>query len=558
MIILGISGGIGHDPAACIVINGQIKAMAEEERFTRVKRAPGQMPVFSTLYCLLEAGIDLHDVDAVAIAWDPQLDPDYFGPRDVMRTLTEHKAFSGQTFPPIVPIDHHRAHAASSFFPSGLSEATVLVVDGQGERASTTIAHARGREIKVLRSWGIAESMGYFYGAVSSFIGLGAESPGKTMGLAPYGQPRYTFPQIRLTDDGYTMGIHAPVNTPSPQWRSDIYRQWLKIFSDLFGPKASQQLSFDLPRGALKQHVDLDQRLQDIAASAQHSVEQLLLHLTRLGVEATGCRDLVLAGGVALNCTANGMLARSGYIDNLYVVPAAHDAGGALGAALALAAQHHEPLCDRINHAYWGPAFDDRCIAAALQTAGLSATQHDHIGAAAVKLIRQGAILGWFQGRMEVGPRALGHRSILADPTKAEIRNRANDVKNRERWRPFAPSLLLEDAASVLEQPMPSPFMLKAFSVRPEVQPLLEGVTHVDGSTRPQTVTDTSGPEFCDLLHAMREEIGIAAVLNTSFNDNSEPIVCTPYDAIRTFVSTHLDALAIGRFLVVKPPFTRP
>ena len=557
MIILGISGGVGHDSAACLVVDGQVKAMAEEERFTRVKRAPGQPPVFSTLYCLLEAGIDLSDVDAIAISWDPQLDPDYFAVQDVMRPLMEHKAFGGQKFPPIVPIDHHRAHAASSFFPSGLSEATVLVVDGQGERVSTTIAHARGREIKVLRSFGIADSMGYFYGAVSSYIGLGSQSPGKTMGLAPYGQPRYTFPQIQLTDDGYTMGIHEPVNTPSIRWRSEIYRQWHKIFSERLGPPASQEFILDLPRSALKPQVEINQRLQDIAASAQHSLEQILLHLTRLAVEATGCRDLVLAGGVALNCTANGLLARSEYIDNLYIFPAAHDAGGALGAALALAVQHQEPLCGKINHAYWGPAFDDSCIASVLKTAGLPATEHDDIGAAAARLVHQGAVVGWFQGRMEVGPRALGHRSIVADPRKAEIRNRVNHIKNREQWRPFAPSLLLDDAPRVLEQAMPSPFMLQAFSVRPEVQPLLEGITHVDGSARPQTVTDASGPEFCDLLSAMREEIGLATVLNTSFNDDSEPIVCTPYDALRTFVATPLDALAIGRFLVVKPSFKR-
>lgn len=556
MIILGISGGVGHDSAACIVIDGQVQAMAEEERFTRVKRAPGQAPVFSTLYCLREAGIDLHDVDAIAIAWNPQLDPEYFAVQDVLRPLREHKAFSGQKFPPVVPIDHHHAHAASSFFPSGLSEATVLVVDGQGERVSTTIAHARGREINVLRSFGINESIGYFYGAVSSYIGLGSQSPGKTMGLAPYGQPRYSFPQIQLTDDGYSMGIHEPVNTPSVQWRSDIYRQWHTIFADRLGPPASQELLLDLSRSALKPQVELNQRLQDIAASAQHSIEQILLHLTRLAVEATGCRDLVLAGGVALNCTANGLLSRSEYIDHLYIFPAAHDAGGALGAALAVAVQHHEPLCGKINHAYWGPAFDDSCIASVLQTAGLPATEHDDIGTATAKLIRQGAVVGWFQGRMEVGPRALGHRSIVADPTKTAIRDRVNQIKNREQWRPFAPSLLLEEAPRVLEQPGPSPFMLQAFSVRPEIQPLLAGITHVDGSARPQTVTDASGPEYCDLLTAMREEIGIAAVLNTSFNDDSEPIICTPYDAIRTFISTPLDALAIGRFLVVKPTFS--
>jgi len=557
MIILGISGGIGHDPAACIVIDGQLRAMAEEERFTRVKRAPNQMPIYATLYCLKEAGIELSDIDAIATAWDPTLDPSYFSVNDAMRAFKGHKAFHGHTFPPIVSIDHHHAHAASSFFASGFSDAAILVVDGQGERVSITIAHGQNRAIKVVQSFGITQSIGNFYGAISTYIGLGAKNPGKTMGLAPYGQPQYDFPQIKLASDGYVMNISEPKDTPYTLWSRDIYLQWLNIFTELFGPKPETRLSFDLSSSTFKTHLNIDQRLKDIASSAQHTLEELMLHLTTIAVKATSSRNLVLAGGVALNCTANGLLQRSGLIDELYIFPAAHDAGGALGAALALATQHQEPMCNVIDHAYWGPAFSDQDIVSSLRIAGLPIIEHDDIGGVVAELIQRGAVVGWFQERMEVGPRALGHRSILASPARVEIRDRVNEVKGREKWRPLAPSMLAGEEKRVLDSLSPSPFMLKAALVYPESRNQLAAVTHVDGSTRPQTVTEASGTAFCRLLSCLKEETGIGAILNTSFNDAHEPIVCTPRDAIKTFVSTSLDALAIGHYLVVKPSFRK-
>jgi carbamoyltransferase len=553
MIILGISGGIGHDPAACIVIDGQLRAMAEEERFTRVKRAPNQMPIYASLYCLKEVGIEISDVDVIATAWDPTLDPSYFLVNDAIRVFKGHKAFQGHAFPPIISIDHHQAHAASSFFASGFSDAAILVVDGQGERVSTTIAHGRNRAINVIQSFGITQSIGNFYGAISTYIGLGAKNPGKTMGLAPYGEPRYHFPQIKLTSDGYEMNISEPKDTPYTLWSRDIYLQWLSIFTELFGPKPETHLLFDLSNSTFRTQLNIDQRLKNIASSAQHVLEELMLHLTTIAVKATGSRNLVLAGGVALNCTANGLIQRSGLVDELYIFPAAHDAGGALGAALALAAQHQEPACNVIDHAYWGPSFNDQDIASSLRTAGLPVTEHNDIGGAVAILIQQGAVVGWFQERMEVGPRALGHRSILASPARVEIRDRVNEVKGREKWRPLAPSMITGEEEKVLGDPFYSPFMLKAALVNPEARNRLAAVTHIDGSTRPQTVTEASGTAFCRLLSCLKEETGIGAVLNTSFNDAHEPIVCTPRDAIKTFVSTSLDVLAIGNYLVIKP-----
>jgi carbamoyltransferase len=241
-------------------------------------------------------------------------------------------------------------------------------------------------------------------------------------------------------------------------------------------------------------------------------------------------------------------------VDDLYIFPAAHDAGAALGAALLLATQHGEPLCGRIDHAYWGPAFSDDAIFRALRLTGLAIKEVADIGLRAAELLCRGATVGWFQGRMEVGPRALGHRSILADPSQQQQHEHINgNVKHREIWRPFAPSLLPTAMGALLKSPVESPFMLQAFHVLPEARDRIPAVTHVDNTTRPQTITEATSSHYHSLLRGMERRIGVGAVLNTSFNDAHEPIVCTPLDAIRTFFSTDLDALVMSRFLIVKP-----
>lgn len=552
MVILGISGGLGHDSAACIVRDGTPLVMAEEERFIRIKRSRKTIPISAALYCLQEAGIDIDDVDYVATAWDATLDERTSYLQEAVSAFKYHQVFRNSKTPPFISIEHHLAHAAASYYSSGFHDAIILIADGQGEKISTTIAYGKGREIKILETFDVSQSLGYFYSSVTHYIGLGSGGAGKTMGLAPYGRPVYTIPGIQKTTSGYDLGIKPPIDLPPGDWHNSIRSQWIDRFSNAFGPRNPIKYHLNPARGDVKSIVGFDERMQGIAASAQQTLESLLLHLVDIAVRNTGSRNLVLGGGVALNCTANGVISRSGLIDKLYVFPAAHDGGGALGAALELAVQHGEPLCPHIDHAYWGPQFSEPHIDEVIKRVGLDATYYDNIGDKAADLLCRGAVIGWMQGRMEFGPRALGHRSILADPTNPESLPRVNSIKGREMWRPLAPSLLDEDMTSLVENPAASPFMLRAFQVRQEAHSLIPAVTHVDGSTRPQTLTASTATAYHDLLKSMKQRNGIGAVLNTSFNDANEPIVCTPLDAIRTFYSTGLDALIMGNFLILK------
>jgi carbamoyltransferase len=553
MFILGLSGGFSHDSAACLVKDGAIVAMAEEERFVRIKRAYRLPPVRAALYCLQEGDIDISDVDIIAASWNPELDKETPWITGALKDFLTHEAFRGKKLPPVVYVDHHQSHAASSFYTSGFDEAAILVVDGQGESVSTTIAHGKDCQITTIGTFDAAQSIGGFYDAVSRYVGLGNDSAGKLMGLAPYGIPVYEFDKIRYTADGYFMDVERPVGLPPGLWYTRIRSEWESWLANTFGPPNRVSLRSDTKSGGIKRELSLERRFKDIAASAQRSLEELLLHLVRVAVRVTGNRNLVLSGGVALNCSANGRIRQSGMVDDIYIFPAAHDAGGALGAALEVAAQHRQPRSPRLDHAYWGPAFDDATIADTLQRLGIRAEMTDDIGHKAAAMICQGATIGWFQGRMEVGPRALGHRSILADPTKQNNLEHINrNVKGRETWRPLAPSMIEESAMQVLDGYAASPFMLQAFQVRDEFRSTLPAVTHVDGSTRPQTLNAATTHYYHDLLHNMKMYTGVGAVLNTSFNGENEPIVCTPIDAIRTFYSTGLDAMIIGHFIVRK------
>jgi carbamoyltransferase len=561
MIILGISGGLGHDPAACLVRDGQLIAMAEEERFLRIKHAPDVLPASAVLYCLQEAGISMCDVDAVAIGWDPRImNPALNGPklREMFLETLKHLEFHDIDIPIFIPVSHHLAHAAASFYGSGFDDAAIIIVDGTGERVATTLAIGRGQSIEILATFETAQSLGYFYEAITKYIGLGGyDAVGKTMGLAPYGKVIHAFPNIKLTGDGYSMGIKDKKGANDIVTRHrHIMAQWMKYLEIVFGPPNPVFPSFDPRRGLATRTYDLYERQKNIAASAQKAIERVLLHLAELVMRATGSRNLVLGGGVALNCTANGMLRSCGQVDRMYIFPAAHDSGSALGAALEVAAQHGEPRCAPIDHAYWGPSYDERAITEVIRRYGLIATDHADIGATTADLIAQGAIVGWFQGRMEVGPRALGHRSILADPTRAENLDRVNRVKGREYWRPLAPSMLESAASQLLESAHASPFMLQASQVRSEAQSTIPAVTHVDGSTRPQTVVEATSPHYHALLRAMQDRVGVGVVLNTSFNGPAEPIVCTPAHALRTFFSSELDVLVMGQTLVTKPNWT--
>ncbi|HYP41921.1 MAG TPA: carbamoyltransferase C-terminal domain-containing protein [Chloroflexia bacterium] len=549
MYILGLSGGLGHDAAACLVRDGRIVAMSEEERFTRQKHALRAEPLYATASCLNQAGITLSDVDYVALGWKPIEGIT----RPIEETLFTHAYFAGQRRPPIEPINHHIAHAAVAYYCAGYDEAAILVMDGQSEEEiATTLAYAKGPQITPTRSYGLTQSLGYFYQALTEYLGFGYGEEGKVMGLAPYGTARDTFPILQLTEDGYAIDMPEPSMPPGYRHQG-LRKQWRAWLEDRFGPKVKPDFRYDAPAGRPTVVSEPTQRSRDIAASGQAALEAVVLHLAALLVRETRCRNLVISGGVGLNCSANGALLRSGIIDDLYVFPASGDAGTSAGAALALYNQlHPSGSRERVDHAYFGPSYGTEAVEALLGRLQVRAKHIPGIERVAADLLGEGKIIGWFQGSMEIGPRALGNRSILASPTTADMNTKVNTIKGREQWRPLAPSLLEESAPEYLEDPRDAPFMLTAQSVSAEKRDVVPAVVHVDGSCRPQVVTRARNPRFWALLQQIGTGTGVPVVLNTSFNLRGEPLVCTPLDAIRTFYGSALDALVIEDFLITK------
>jgi len=555
MYVVGLSGGFGHDAAACLVRDGRLIAMVEEERLVRLKRAPGVAPVHATLACLAEAGLTIDEVDRIALSWVPEHDPTTKSSKEAIQGLLQHDAFHGHTLPKIEIVDHHLAHAASAYYSSGFARAGILVVDGHGEGISVTSGYGDATTIALNHhSYGVEQSLGHFYNSVSRYLGLGDSSEGKLMGLAAYGQPVYDIPIIQLTDDGYRIAIPEQPDRPTHERYLNTRRFWDTWLCQHFGTRLIPDYHFDADNGRLRQNLPFTERHRNIAASAQQKLEQVIQLLAQQIVAQTGSRNLVLAGGVALNCAANGALLRSGIIDNIYLFPASHDAGGCLGAALEVCRWEGAVEPELIQTAAWGPAYSDAAIDRTLKHMRLDATYHDDIASVAAELLARNYVIGWFQGRLEVGPRALGQRSILANPRSTAMRDHVNQqVKYRELWRPFAPSVLAERAGAYMQKSTPSPFMLLAFQVAEEQREAIAAVLHVDGTTRPQTIDRDVNPLYWQLIRAFEQHTGLPMVLNTSFNLANEPIICSPTDAIRTFYACSLDALVLGHFLIVKP-----
>jgi carbamoyltransferase len=586
VFILGLSAYY-HDSAAALLRDGQIIAAAQEERFSRIKHDAG-FPANAIEYCLREAGIALHQIDYIAF-----YDKPFLKFERLLETYTAFAPRGFQSFRAAIPVwlreklflkdllakklkqyapdvdltdrlrfsEHHLSHAASAFFPSPFEEAAVLTMDGVGEWATTSLAIGRGRQLEVVQEINFPHSLGLLYSAFTYYTGFKVNSGEyKVMGLAPYGEPRYV----------QTIFDHLIDLKPDGSFRLDQtyfnYCTGLTMtspkFHRLFGgpPRASDQ--------------PLTQRHMDLTASVQAATEQIVLRLARSVRAQTGIRNLCLAGGVALNCVANGKLLRDAPGDALWVQPAAGDAGGALGAALAV---HHlhpdQPRTasgrDQMRGSYLGPAFTQSEIEQRLNAIGanFSVLDDNDLFAAGATALAEGQALGWFQGRMEYGPRALGGRSILADPRSAAMQSVLNlKVKYRESFRPFAPSVLREDVGDWFELDGDSPYMLLVADVvgerrktmTAEQQSLfgieklhvprsdIPAVTHVDYSARIQTVHADTNPRYHALISAFKQKTGCPVVVNTSFNVRGEPIVCTPQDAYRCFMGTELDALAIG------------
>jgi carbamoyltransferase len=431
-------------------------------------------------------------------------------------------------------VQHHLAHALSTYAYSGFDDATVVIMDGHGATEATSIWHGHGGRLDHVLTIQYPDSLGLFYGEFTEFLGFHRNSDEwKVMGLAPYGQPGVDLrPFIDPEDAPYRVDTKRVIGNGS---------QLFSGMTPLLGaPRAAES--------------DIDERHKNIAYAVQDMCETAMMSVVRMGIEKTRCRNVCLAGGVALNSKANGKILASGLVDKFFVQPAASDDGVALGAALVPYLDNGGKLSIKaMRHGYWGPSFDDDAIENNLRTYKLRYTRLQDPAATAAELLSQGKILGWFQGRMEFGPRALGNRSILADPRDPEMNAKVNNaVKFREWWRPFAPSFKKEAAGDYLESATDSPFMIVTAQVKPEMRKVIPSVTHVDGSARPQTVEREINPLYWRLIDEFGKRTGVPVIMNTSFNLRGEAIVHTPTDALRTFFSSGMDALVIGSFLVEK------
>lgn len=553
MITLGISGKLdGHDPSAVLFQDGQLLAAAEEERFYRVKHATGRFPYHATTWCLTAAGLSVDDVDLIAFGWDPRRQPDAPEPAavDGLRNLILPPVLFPRTRAiPVERVSHHLAHAAYAFYASSFEEAAALIVDGSGERESISVFRCSSSGIEWLWSLPFVNSPGFFYEALTRFVGMTLFDEGKTMGLAAYGNERFELPSILDTPP------LSPVPEPDAQHYRDILKAWERVFEQQTGTAPNPRLPvFSMEDGrADAKAKDFPQVYRDIAYAGQERLEKDLLTLARQALRQVGSSNLVLAGGVALNCVANGLLTHAlGPSVGFYVPPAAGDAGISLGAALYASAQQDRRTRLTDAHVFSGPRFSQGEVANLLQAWGLQYEAPDDVTATLVDELAQGRVVGYFQGSAEIGPRALGARSLLADPSRVDMHARINRLKKREPWRPLAPSLTTEEAHKVFGHAVRWPFMLVSETVSVPAHDRIPAVVHVDGSTRPQVVSPDLHRDFYQLLDQFARATGTPALLNTSFNIG-EPMVLTPAQAIRTFITSALDMLAIEGLLVRKP-----
>ena len=595
--ILGISA-FYHDSAAVLLMDGEIVAAAQEERFTRKKHDDG-FPHHAAKYVLKEAGLTLADISAVAFYDKPYLKFERlletyngFAPKGLTsflssipvwikeklfmrKMLNDELARLGSGKPKILFPEHHLSHAASAFYPSPFEEAAILTVDGVGEWATTTICKGSGKDITILKELHFPHSLGLLYSAFTAFCGFRVNSGEyKLMGLAPYGNP--TAARVE-------------------EWKNAIYKDLIDVRDD--GSMLLNMEYFNYATGltmcnndrwealfgipARQPESDISQPYMDLALAIQQVTEEIVFALAETARELTGCRNLVMAGGVALNCVANGKLLREGTFDDIWIQPAAGDAGGALGAALAgyhiwqgnpRAVEHD----DSMRGSYLGPEFsevDTLRVTRRYDAPYTKFANFDELTSHVAGLLSQGNAIGWFQGRMEYGPRALGGRSILGDPRHPEMQKKLNlKIKYREGFRPFAPSVMEEEIATYFDLDRPSPYMLIVAPVADtQCSPLPKGyddmdmydrlyvqrstipaVTHVDYSARIQSVSKKTNPRYWQLIDAFNREHGCGLVVNTSFNVRGEPIVCTPHDAYACFMRTEMDYLVIGNIVFAK------
>jgi carbamoyltransferase len=571
MYTLGINAAF-HDCSACLVKDGIVIAAAEEERFTRIKHGKRpvpftvwQLPYHAIDYCLREAGIELADVAHVAYSYDPfprlgghagqaaislPLEPSAHptewespweplalsyvvnAPRQLASGAPHHLKKRFRNVSAAGPyrwhfVEHHLGHEASAFLAAPFDECAVLTIDGRGERATTSYGVFRDGAYRRIKQIDYPQSLGLLYEEVTEHLGfLRSSDEYKVMALASYGKPTF-LPQLREIVKYEGDGVYSVAKV-----------KW----SDLFGAPRE--------RGG-----PTDQVHMDIAHSLQAVLEETVAQMTDWLHQQTGSPNLAMAGGVALNCVMNAKLRDRGPFERIWVQPAAGDSGTALGAALWIDLQQRGDPVRRwqMDHVFLGPGYEDAAIEQLLREARLPYRRVNNIAQATAELLAQNKVVGWFQGRMEYGPRSLGARSILASPIDPDMQSHLNLIKDREDFRPVAPVVLEEEAAEWFVNGGVSPFMLFIYDVQPDKAARIPAVRHVDGTARVQTINRAQHPAYYDLLKAFHARTGVPVLVNTSFNTRGEPIVCTPRDALESFCTTPLDVLAIGSFLLEKP-----
>jgi carbamoyltransferase len=541
MMILGINGGFRQgyqDVSAVLVKNGKVIAAIEEERLSRVKFSAGRLPYQSVLEVLKIGGVSIHDIDLVAYhgsTWEPEIDirlQEYF---------QSHFGFS----PPIKRYHHHVCHAAASFYSSGMDETLIFTMDNSGDGISTQIAVGTGSNIEIIKRFERPNSLGLFYSMVTQFCGFTKDSDEyKLMGLAAYGdKTKYDFSWLISFENEELKIDTSYIHTVGPKAPS-LHRDEM-IFNQLFADKLG--LSKRLP------HTPITQAYKDLAASAQLHLENLSLSIAKHYLYKTGQKNLCTAGGVALNCLMSQRLMNELPIDELFVHPAATDAGISMGAAWLASHEAGISLVIPID-AFLGNEYSDEEIKTSLDICQIKYQKISDVAETAAQLLAQNKVIGWFQGRMEFGPRALGNRSILANPATPGIQSIVNKkIKFREGFRPFGASVLEEDLSIHFDGKMSrAPYMNVNYQTKTHQLNALAGVTHADGSCRIQTVNEIQNKLYYNLLRHLKAKIGIGVCLNTSFNLKYEPIVCTPQQAIATFYASGLDNLIIGSYLVSK------
>jgi carbamoyltransferase len=570
--ILGLNAYHG-DAAAALVVDGELVAAAEEERFNRIKHVAG-FPSLAAAWCLAEGGVDPQQLDHVAVSRDPRANvgqkllrtirhgasarylkarlQNAAKIRDVRTALAEALDLdAGDVRAQVHNVEHHQAHVASAFFVSPFDEAAILSVDGFGDFCSTMTAVGRGSGFQVLERVLFPHTLGIYYAAFTQWLGFpeyGDE--GKVMGLAPYGDPDPHLKTMRdvLQESGDLFVLNLDYFTHDKEGVDMTWDEGSPRIGRIYSDKLVE--AFGPARDATG---EMTSHYEDVAAAVQRRLEEIYLHVVDRLQQRTGMNDLCLAGGVALNAVANGRIRPETAFDGLYIQPAAGDSGTALGAAYYVWNQTlGRPRGYVMQHAYTGPDYSDDEIAGALRSAGIAGERldDDSLFRTVAERLAEGDVVGWFQGRMEFGPRALGHRSIVADPRRAEMKDVLNArIKHREPFRPFAPSILADVAGDWFEQEYESPFMVLVYKTKPDKRSRIPAVNHVDDTGRVQTVERDVEPRYYRLIEEFARLTDVPVLLNTSFNEN-EPIVMTPSEAVETFRKTRMDMLVLGNYVL--------